>query len=111
LDPYGVLKAASKRYGYPASQIELRLYAGRFAGRHTGEHERRIKEWAKTQRVGAGAIKIIGLQEVVQKVRIAAERKQYRDNAVLVAVKVLAEADQLVDLEASGVSSSKGKAR
>lgn len=107
----GVLKAASKRYGYPASQIEFRLYAGRFAGRHAGEHERRIKEWAETQRAGAGTIKIIGLQEVVQKVRVAAERKQYRDNAALVAVKVLAEAGQLVDLEELDISSSEKKAR
>lgn len=107
----GVLKAASKRYGYPASQIEFRLYAGRFAGRRGGEHESRIRSWAKTQRVGAGPIKVVGLQEVVQKVRVAAERKQYRDNAALVAVKVLAEAGQLVDFEESDVSSFEKQSR
>jgi hypothetical protein len=95
----GVLAAASKRYGYRPRQIELRLYAGRFAGRRAGEHRRRIEQWAKTQRVGAGSIKVIGLEEVVTKVRAAATRKQYRDNPALVAVKVLAEAGQLVDPE------------
>lgn len=39
----GVLKAASKRYGYRQKQIELRLYVGRFAGRHGGGHRRRIE--------------------------------------------------------------------
>jgi hypothetical protein len=104
----GVLKAASERYGYRSNRIEFRLYAGRFAGRGTGEHERRIREWARTQRVGAGSIKVIGLDEVVQKVRTAAERKQYRDNAALVAVKVLAEAGQLVDRDRADSSEAEG---
>ncbi len=93
-----MVKAAGKRYGYKTSEIELRLYAGRFAGRRAGEHERRIREWAAAQRVGAGQIGVVGLSEVVRNVRLAAERKQYRDNAALVAVKVLGEAGHLVDL-------------
>ena len=100
----GVLKAASKRYGYKQRQIELRLYVGRFAGRRGGEHRRRIeewariqREWARIQRVGAGSVKVVGLEEVVAKVRAAAARGQYRDNPALVAVKVLAEAGQLVE--------------
>ncbi len=97
----GVLKAASKRYGYAPKQIEFRLYAGRFAGRRDGEHRRRIKKWARAQRVGAGSIKVVGLEEVVQKVRLAAKESRYRDNAALVAVKVLAEAGQLVDMDAT----------
>ncbi len=95
----GVVRAAGERYGYESEQIELRLYAGRFAGRRAGEHERRIREWAARQRVGVGSIEVVGLEEVVRKVRHAAGRKQYRDNAALVAVKVLAEAGQLVSLE------------
>jgi hypothetical protein len=95
----GVVKATGERYGYESNQIELRLYAGRFAGRRAGEHERRIREWAERQRVGMGSIEVVGLEEVVRKVRLAAGRKQYRDNAALVAVKVLAEAGQLVALE------------
>ena len=106
----GVVKAAGKRYGYKSSQIELRLYAGRFAGRRTGEHERRIREWAAAQRDGAGQIGVVGLSEVVHKVRLAAERKQYRDNAALVAVKVLGEAGHLVDLDEADDVNAEGKA-
>jgi hypothetical protein len=104
----GVVKAAAKRYGYKTGQIELRLYAGRFAGRRAGEHERRIKEWAAEQRVGAGQIGVVGLSEVVCKVRLAAERKQYRDNAALVAVKVLGEAGHLVDLDEADEGNAEG---
>lgn len=106
----GVVKAAGERYGYKTSEIELRLYAGRFAGRRTGEHERRIKEWAAQQRVGAGQIGVVGLSEVVRKVRLAAERKQYRDNAALVAVKVLGEAGHLVDLDEADDVNAEAKA-
>ena len=104
----GVVKAAGKRYGYKPKQIELRLYAGRFAGRRAGEHERRIQEWAAEQRVGAGQIGVVGLDEVVRKVRLAARRKQYRDNAALVAVKVLGEAGHLVDLDEADDGSAGG---
>jgi hypothetical protein len=95
----GVLAAAAERYGYLKRQVELRLYVGRFAGRRSGQHEDRIRDWARRQRVGAGPIKVIGLDDVVRDVRIAADRTQYRDNPALVAVKVLAEAGQLVPVE------------
>ena len=97
----GVVTAAASRYGYRQSQVQLRFYVGRFAGRGDGQHERRIRNWAEKQRVGAGAIEVIGLDEVVKKVRLAAQRKQYRDNPTLVAVKVLEEARQLKPLEAA----------
>jgi hypothetical protein len=95
----GVVGAAAQRYGYPAEQVQMRFYVGRFAGRRAGDHEQRIRAWAQAQRVGAGAIEVIGLEELVRAVRAAAERKQYRDNPALVAVKVLGEAGQLVPLE------------
>ena len=95
----GVVAAAAGSYGYAPNQIELRLYVGRFAGRRHGEHEQRIREWAASQRVGAGPIIVVGIDEVVGRVRTVAERGQYRDNPALVAVKVLAEAGQLVELD------------
>ena len=45
-----VVAAAASRYGYTSSQVELRLYVGRFAGRRTGEHEATIRQWAARQR-------------------------------------------------------------
>jgi hypothetical protein len=45
--------------------------------------------------VGCGPIKIYGLDEVVGAVREAAEHKQYRDDPVLVTMKVLAAARML----------------
>lgn len=97
----GVVRAAAERFGYPESKVELRFYVGRFAGRRGGDHEQRIRRWAnaKAQHAGAGPIAVIGLDELVADVRSAAERRQYRDNPALVAVKVLGEAGQLVPLD------------
>lgn len=92
-----VVRLAAQRYGYRTSQVELRFYVGRFAGRGGGSHEARIRAWAKTQRVGSGTIKVIDLSEVVDKVVEVARSTQYIDNPVLVALKVLAEAGR-VDL-------------
>jgi hypothetical protein len=90
-----VIDGAVKRYGYPLEQVEVRLYVGRFAAPTKGTHESEIRQWAAGQHVGAGPISVYGLGEVVGAVRSAAEHKQYRDDPVLVTMKVLEAADQL----------------
>jgi hypothetical protein len=96
----GVVNAAATRYGYPTSQVQLRLYVGRFAGPSKGHHETQIRAWCETQIVGAGPIQVAGLAEVVDKVMRAASHHQYRDNPVLVTMKVL-HAAGLLELDAS----------
>jgi hypothetical protein len=84
-----VVDSAAARYGYPPDHVELRLYVGRFAAPQKGHHEAAIREWAAAQSVGAGPIGVFGLDEVVDRVRAVAAHKQYRDNPVLVTMKVL----------------------
>jgi hypothetical protein len=99
----GVVGAAAARYGYQTSQVQLRLYVGRFAGPSKGLHEDRIRKWCASQVIGAGPIQVIGLNEVVGKVMGAAAHRQYRDNPVLVTMKVLQAAGLLVlELPTSG---------
>lgn len=90
-----VVVGACDRYGYVQSQVEMRLYVGRFAGPTKGENERSIRTWAATQTVGSGPIRVIGVTDVVETVRRVASSKQYRDDAALVALKVLDAAGQL----------------
>ncbi|HEX8118283.1 MAG TPA: hypothetical protein VF521_13490, partial [Pyrinomonadaceae bacterium] len=97
-----VMAGAAERYGYNTKQVELRLYVGRFAAPTKGTHEKRIREWAAEQHAGRGPIKVFALNEVVGKVRAVAAHKQYRDNPVLVTLKVLEAADMLAaDLPAA----------
>ncbi len=90
-----VLKEAAKLYGYRTNQVELRLYVGKFRG--SGAHEEQIRKWAKRQRVGAGPVRVFGLNDVVGKVRAAASDTQYGDNPVLVTMKVLQAAGILTE--------------
>jgi hypothetical protein len=62
-----------------------------------GLHEQRIRDWCARQIAGGGPIEVIGITEVITKVLGAAAQKQYRDNAVLVTMKVL-EAAGLLNL-------------
>jgi hypothetical protein len=94
-----VIDGASKRYGYPIDQIELRLYVGRFAGAKMGEHERLTRKWAATQIVGAGPIRVFGLKDIVVTARQVALSKTYRDNPALVAIKVMDAAGMLIPNE------------
>ncbi|MCD6726040.1 MAG: hypothetical protein LT070_02255 [Solirubrobacteraceae bacterium] len=93
-----VVAAAAKRFGYSTDQVRLRLYVGRFAGSRPGEasHEQRIRDWCAAQTVGGSPIEVVDVHEVVSRVRAMAESKQYRDNAALVALKVLEAAGVLI---------------
>jgi hypothetical protein len=86
------VRAAAKRYGYRTGQVEMRLYVGRFAN---GANEQRVRSWAKRQRVGGNPIGVYGLADVVDLVIKEAAPKGYRDNAVLVTLKVLDAAGRL----------------
>lgn len=91
-----VVNTAAERFGFRPDQVEMRLYVGRFAG---GANEARVREWASQQVIGAGPLAVIGAEEVVATVRQVAARKQYRDNAVLATMKVLAATGALVPAE------------
>lgn len=81
-----VVTGAAQRFGYDLSQIEMRLYAGRFS---TAASEGAIREWAQEQVVGGGPIAVYDAKSVVAEVRKLAASRQYRDNAVLATLKVL----------------------
>ncbi len=100
----GVVAAASDRYGYRQDQVILRLYVGRFAAPTKGTHEASIREWASKQHVGSGPIEVYGLGDVTDAVRRAAASKTYRDNPVLVTMKVLDAAGLLVGTDTSGLA-------
>jgi hypothetical protein len=90
-----VLRQACERYGYKLEQVEVRLYVGRFAAPSKGDNEQRIRDWAAGTKLGRGPVQIISSNEVVGKVRAVAAKKQYRDNPVLVTMKVPDAAGQL----------------
>jgi hypothetical protein len=90
-----VVSAACARFGYEPCHVQLRLYAGKFAGVAQGIHEQQIREWCANQVAGGGPIEVVGIKQILAKVLDAAAQTQYRDNAVLVTLKVLEAAGLL----------------
>ncbi len=90
-----VVEAAANRYGFATEEVQLRLYVGRFAAPVRGTHEERVRAWCANQHAGVGPIEVFDVHAVVDEVRRAAAHKQYRDNPVLVTMKVLEAAGLL----------------
>jgi hypothetical protein len=90
----GVIDGACDRYGYKPKQLELRLYAGKFADKH-GRHREQIANYLSGLDIGGGKLRLFGLDDVVPRAIELAGSKQYRDNAALVAIKVLDAAGRL----------------
>lgn len=91
----GVIDGACERYGYKPRQLELRLYAGKFADKR-GRHREQIAEYLSSLEIGGGKLRLFGLDDVVPRALQLAGSTQYRDNAALVAIKVLDAAGVLV---------------
>ena len=84
-----IVAQASKIYGYPEKQIEMRLYVGKI----NSTNELKTREWADKQIVGETPIQIVPVRDIVSAVKTLAEDKTYVDNPALVALKVLAAAE------------------
>ena len=84
-----MIAAAARRFGFQVHQVQVRLYAGKFAAQSQGVHERRIRDRCAGQVAGGGPIAVFGVEDVVRDVLSVAAQTQYRDNAVLVTMKVL----------------------
>jgi hypothetical protein len=91
-----IVRQAAKRYGYKYSQVQLGLFAGRFSGPTVSEHERRVRVWCNRQRVGTSPILVLSLADMVDTViHAATDAKQYRDNPVLMTMRLLNAAELL----------------
>jgi hypothetical protein len=84
-----VLAEARKRYGYTSGEVEMRLYVGRFRR----GHEEAVRSHLATFR--RPAVRVVGLEEIVERLLVQAESRSYIDDPVLVTVKALKAADRI----------------
>jgi hypothetical protein len=91
----GVVNAACERYGYRPDQLRVRLYVGKFAGSAKADQEAIIRAWCSSQWIGGGPIEVRSLHDIIAKIRRVSSSTMYRDNAVIVTMKVLALAGLL----------------
>lgn len=78
----GIITKAAARYGYDHSAVELRLYVGKFAKDHEAEIRRHLKALVPS-------VRVVGLAEIIDHVEREATPKTYRNDAVVVTMKVL----------------------
>lgn len=82
----GILRQASSRYGYSTRDIKWALFVGRFLSRD---------EDAIRGHLAQAGIRVFGIAEIVQGLRLVAISSTYVDDPVVVTLKCLAEAGVL----------------
>lgn len=85
-----MITEACNIYGYKATEVEVRLYAGKF----NGKDEHKVREWCSKEVAGGGPIEVFNLVEVIDTVVELAKSKTYIDDPALVAVKAVGIADE-----------------
>lgn len=80
-----MIAEACTLFGYKPSEVEVRLYAGKFHGKD----EARVREWCSKEVAGGGPIEVFNLVEVIDTVVELAKSKTYIDDPALVAVKAM----------------------
>lgn len=84
-----MIEEACKIYGFKPSEVEVRLYAGKF----NGKDEHLVREWCAGEVAGGGPIEVYNLVEVIDTVVELAKSKTYIDDPALVAVKAVGIAE------------------
>jgi hypothetical protein len=90
-----LVKLAAEKFGYRESQVEMRLYGGKFKYGDKGLTQ--VREWASKQKVGGGPITVFSGTEISSVVVELAKSKTYRDHEVLMTVKVLVASGLIKD--------------
>jgi hypothetical protein len=84
----GILLEAEKRYGYPQSQTQFYLFAGKFKA---GD-EIIITDHLSGIEAGAGPVRVVNLESIVEGLLEAAQSKTYYNDPVVMTLKALKEA-------------------
>ena len=84
----GILLEAEKRYGYPQSQTQFYLFAGKFKA---GD-EVVITDHLNGIETGAGPVRVVHLESIVEGLLEAAQSKTYYNDPVVMTLKALKEA-------------------
>ena len=92
-----VIKKAAEQYGYRESQVEMRLYVGKFQK----NSEQVIRDWCAKEIAGGYPIQVIDVAEVYKAVKALSASKTYIDNPTIVAFKVMAAVEEAAEKESA----------
>ena len=84
-----LIELAAEKFGYKVKDVEVRLYAGKYAGLN-GENE--IREWAAKQILGGGPLQVVNALQLSQVINALAQESHYQNNVAIAFAKTQIEA-------------------
>ena len=85
-----LIALAAEKFGYQVKEVEVRLYAGKYAGL-SGEQE--IREWASKQILGGGPLQVVNALQLSQVINALAQESHYQNNVAIAFAKTQIEAE------------------
>lgn len=85
-----VIKKAAEQFGYDITQVEMRLYVGKFQR----NSEQEVRDWCAKEIAGGYPIQVYSVSEIFEAVKALANSKTYVDNPTIVAFKVMAAVEE-----------------
>jgi hypothetical protein len=85
-----LIELVAAKYGYDVKDIEVRLYAGKFAG---AQGEQAIRDWAAEQQLGGGVLQVVNALQLSKVIFALAKESHYQNNVAIAFAKTQLEAE------------------
>jgi len=103
-----LIELAAEKFGYKVKDVEVRLYAGKYAGLN-GENE--IREWASKQILGGGPLQVVNALQLSQVINALAQESHYQNNVAIAFAKTQIEAQLIQAREDKANAKALAKAK
>jgi hypothetical protein len=85
----GVIRSATKRFGYHPHEVEIRLYAGKFRNE---DDKKAITNHLGKIKAGGGPIKVFALDQIFDELFKVLDKKTYFNDPVIMTLKAITQA-------------------
>jgi hypothetical protein len=85
-----LIKLVAEKYGYEVKDVEVRLYAGKFAG---VQGEQMIRDWASKQQLGGGVLQVVNALQLSTVIFALAKESHYQNKVAIAFAKTQLEAE------------------
>ena len=91
-----LIELVAEKYGYEVKEVEVRLYAGKFAGI---QGEQIIRDWASMQVLGGGVLQVVNSLQLSKVIFALAKESHYQNNVAIAFAKTQLEAELIQSRE------------
>jgi hypothetical protein len=91
-----LIERVADKYGYEVKDVEVRLYAGKFAG---VQGEQIIRDWASKQVLGGGVLQVVNALQLSKVIFALAKESHYQNKVAIAFAKTQIEAELIQSRE------------